>query len=241
MPTGSLIESFTRINKYICESGLCSRKTADEHVKQGVVLINGERAKLGDKVASADIVTVNGMSVKPLADENIFAIALNKPVGVVCTAASHDKRNIVDFVGHHERIVPIGRLDKDSQGLILLTNKSALVNWITQAGNGHEKEYRVTVNKKITDEFLASISKGVPMLDVVTKNCQAVKISTCVFKITLVQGLNRQIRRMCKHYSYSVVKLERLRIMHIRLDGLDVGEWRVLSSSELSLLLEPSN
>jgi 23S rRNA pseudouridine2604 synthase len=231
-------DSLIRINKYICESGICSRKTADVYVKQGVVFIDSKRAMLGDKVSPGDKVTVDGLAIEPLAADKVIFIALNKPVGVVCTAASTDKRNIVDFVGHSSRIYPVGRLDKDSQGLIFLTNKCDLVDKIMQAGNDHEKEYVVTVNKEITDDFIAGISSGVPMFGIVTKKCKVVKESQTVFRITLVQGLNRQIRRMCKHYHYSVKKLERVRIMHINLNGLSMGQWRQLAEEELSKLVQ---
>ncbi len=231
-------DSLIRINKYICESGICSRKAADIHVKRGVVFIDGKQAMLGDKVSSGDKVTVNGLAIEPLATDQVIFIALNKPVGVVCTAASTDKRNIVDFVGHSSRIFPVGRLDKDSQGLIFLTNRCGLVDNILRAGNHHEKEYLVTVNKEITDDFIGGISSGVPMLGVVTKECKVVKESQYVFRITLVQGLNRQIRRMCKHYNYSVEKLERVRIMHINLNGLSMGQWRELAEEELSELFQ---
>ena len=193
---------------------------------------------LGDKVSSGDKVTVNGLAIEPLASDKVICIALNKPVGVVCTAASTDKRNIVDFVGYSSRIFPVGRLDKDSQGLIFLTNKCGLVDNILRAGNHHEKEYLVTVNKVITDGFIAGMSSGVPMLGVVTKQCEVVKESQYVFRITLVQGLNRQIRRMCKHYNYSVDKLERVRIMHINLNELAIGQWRELAEEELAELFQ---
>ena len=231
-------DSLIRINKYICESGICSRKAADIHVEQGVVFINGKLAMLGDKVSSGDKVTVNGLAIEPLATDKVIFIALNKPVGIVCSAAITEKRNIVDFVGHDSRIFPVGRLDKDSQGLIFLTNRCDLVNRILCAGNHHEKEYLVTVDKEITDDFIAGMSSGVPMLGVVTKECKVVRASRYVFRITLVQGLNRQIRRMCKHYGYSVKKLERVRIMHVRLEGLAVGQWRGLSEEELSVLFQ---
>ncbi len=193
---------------------------------------------LGEKVSSGDKVTVNGLAIEPLAAEQVIFIALNKPVGIVCTAARTEKRNIIDFVGHDSRIFPVGRLDKDSQGLIFLTNRCDLVNKILRAGNLHEKEYQVTVDKEITDDFIAGISSGVPMLGVVTKECKAVKESRFVFRITLTQGLNRQIRRMCKHYGYSVKKLERVRIMHVNLNGLAVGQWRGLAEEELSVLFQ---
>ena len=231
-------DSLVRINKYICESGICSRKAADIHVERGGVFINGKRAMLGDKVSADDKVTVNGLVIKPLAADDVVFIALNKPVGIVCTAAMTEKRNIVEFVGHSSRVFPVGRLDKDSQGLIFLTNRCDLVNKILCAGNLHEKEYVVTVNKEITNDFIAGISNGVPMLGVFTKACRVVKESRCVFRITLVQGLNRQIRRMCKHFGYSVEKLERVRIMHIDLNGLSMGQWRELAEDELSVLFQ---
>jgi 23S rRNA pseudouridine2604 synthase len=226
-----------RINKYICESGLCSRKAADVYVKRGVVLIDGKQAMLGDQVSAGDKVTVDGLAIEPLASDKVIFIALNKPVGVVCTAESTENRNIVDFVGHNSRIFPVGRLDKDSQGLIFLTNRCDLVDKIVGAASHREKEYLVTVDKEVTDDFIASISRGVPMLGVVTKQCKAVKESQFVFRITLVQGLNRQIRRMCKHYNYSVEKLERVRIMHINLNGLAMGQWRKLAEDELAQLV----
>ena len=193
---------------------------------------------LGDKVSSRDKVTVDGLAIEPLVSDKVICIALNKPVGVVCTAASTDKRNIIDFIGYSSRIFPVGRLDKDSQGMIFLTNKSGLVDNILRAGNHHEKEYLVTVNKVITDGFIAGMSSGVPMLGVVTKQCEVVKESQYVFRITLVQGLNRQIRRMCKHYNYSVDKLERVRIMHINLNELAIGQWRELAEEELAELFQ---
>lgn len=231
-------DSLIRVNKYICESGICSRKAADIHVERGVVLINGRQAVLGDKVSPGDKVTVDGLTVEPLTTDDTLFIALNKPVGVVCTAARTDRRNVVDFVGHHSRVFPVGRLDKDSQGLIFLTNRCDLVNKILSAGNRHEKEYVVTVNREITDDFIAGVSNGVPMLGVFTKKCMAVKESRYVFRITLVQGLNRQIRRMCRHYGYSVEKLERVRILHVNLNGLQAGQWRELAEEELSVLFQ---
>jgi 23S rRNA pseudouridine2604 synthase len=231
-------DSLIRINKYICESGICSRKAADTYVKQGVVFIAGKQAQLGDKVSSGDEVTVNGLIIEPLATDKVIFIVLNKPVGIVCTGETTEKRNIIDFVGHSSRIFHVGRLDKDSQGLIFLTNKCDLVDKILHAGNHHEKEYLVTVDKEITDDFITGISSGVPMFGVVTKECKVVKESQYVFRITLVQGLNRQIRRMCKHYDYSVEKLERVRIMHINLNGLSIGQWRELTKEELSELVQ---
>ena len=227
-----------RINKYICGSGLCSRKAADVYVKQGVVFIDSKQAILGDQVFPGDKVTVNGQVIEPLASDEVVFIALNKPVGVVCTAAKTDKRNIVDFVGHDSRIYPVGRLDKDSQGLIFLTNRCDLVDKILGAGNPHEKEYLVTVDNEVTDDFIAELSNGVPMLGAVTKTCKVVKESQFVFRITLLQGLNRQIRRMCQHYNYSVEKLDRVRIMQVNLNGLPLGQWRQLAEEELTELTQ---
>jgi 23S rRNA pseudouridine2604 synthase len=235
------LKIMTRINKYICESGICSRKAADIFIKQGVVYINDKQAMLGNKVFPDDEVTLNGQVINPLVAEKVIFIALNKLVGVVCTTAKSSKNNIIDFIGHESRIFPIGRLDKNSQGLIFLTNKCELVDRILSAGNNHEKEYAVTVDKEITEEFMTGLSNGVPMLGVVTKRCQVVKESRFVFRITLIQGLNKQIRRMCKHYNYSVKKLERIRIMHINLNGLSPGEWRNLSKEELAILYRMLN
>ena len=193
---------------------------------------------LGDKVSPSDQVIVNGLPVEPLSTEQVIFIALNKPVGVVCTADSTDKRNIIDFVDHRCRVFPVGRLDKDSQGLIFLTNRCDLVDKIVGADSHHEKEYVVTVNKPITDEFIARMSNGVPMLGRVTKACKVFKESAFVFRIILVQGLNRQIRRMCQHYHYSVEKLERVRIMHVDLKSLAAGQWRQLPEAELSKLVQ---
>jgi len=226
-----------RINKFICESGLCSRRAADVHVERGAVYINGRPARLGEKVSPGDRVTLDGVPIEPLAANKVVFIALNKPVGVVCSAARTVKNNIVDYVGYASRIYPVGRLDKDSQGLIFLTNRCDLVDKILGAANHHEKEYEVTVNKEVTDEFLVGLRRGVPMLGVVTKRCKVEKRSHFVFRITLVQGLNRQIRRMCKHYDYSVEKLERIRIMHIGLNDLATGQWREVAGDELTELL----
>ena len=191
---------------------------------------------LGNKVICSDKVAVDGLLIEPLSAENMFVVALNKPIGIVCTAAKNDRRNIVDFVNHNARIFPVGRLDKDSQGLILLTNRADLADKILRADNHHEKEYRVTVNKEISDDFIARMRQGVPMLGVVTKKCRVFKESRYEFRIILVQGLNRQIRRMCKHFDYVVVKLVRTRVMHIRLNGLPMGQWRNLSGDELATL-----
>lgn len=224
----------TRLNKYISESGICSRRQADKYIENGNVFVNGKRAKVGDQVLPTDKVMVNGNAIEPRKQEDAIFIAFNKPVGVTSTTEEGVKNNIVDYVNHSERIFPIGRLDKDSQGLIFLTSNGDIVNKILRAGNQHEKEYLVTVNKPITDHFIAGMSSGVPIMDVMTRKCEVFKESTFVFRIILVQGLNRQIRRMCEHFGFEVTKLERTRIMNINLKGLPLGEWRELTEQELA-------
>ena len=223
----------TRLNKYISESGLCSRRAADRYIEQGNVFINGRKAKVGDQVIFGDVVVVNGQTIEPKEAENSILLAFNKPVGITSTTEAGVKSNIVDYVNYSERVFPIGRLDKDSQGLIFMTNNGDLVNKILRAGNAHEKEYVVTVNKPITDGFIDGMSKGVPVLGVMTKKCKVVKETPLIFKITLIQGLNRQIRRMCEYFGYEVTKLERTRIMNISVKGLPLGEWRELTPEEL--------
>ena len=230
--------SSTRLNKYISESGICSRRDADRFIEQGNVYLNGKRAAVGDQVVAGDTVKVNGQLIEPKEADDFVFIVLNKPVGIVSTTESSEKDNIVDFVRHSVRIFPIGRLDKDSQGLIFLTSNGDLVNKVLRAGNNHEKEYLVTVNKPITDSFIEGLAGGVPMLGKMTKKCPVTKVAPTVFNITLVQGLNRQIRRMCEHFGYEVVKLERTRIMNISLKGTPVGDWRDLTEKELAVLLK---
>ncbi len=230
--------SSTRLNKYISESGICSRRDADRFIEQGNVFINGKRAKVGDQVAAGDTVRVNGQIIEPQDADDFVFIVLNKPVGIVSTTESSERNNIVDFVSHGVRIFPIGRLDKDSQGLIFLTNNGDLVNKVLRAGNNHEKEYLVTVNKPITDDFINGLAGGVPILGTMTKKCPVTKVSPNVFNITLIQGLNRQIRRMCEYFGYEVTKLERTRIMNVSLKGVPVGEWRDLTQKELAVLLK---
>ena len=225
-------DSTTRLNKYVSESGLCSRRAADRYIEQGTVFINGRKGQVGDKVFFGDIVVVNGQTIEPKQVENSVLIAFNKPVGITSTTEAGVKSNIVDYVNHSERVFPIGRLDKDSQGLIFLTNNGDLVNKILRAGNNHEKEYLVTVNKPLTEQFILGMGKGVPVLGVMTKKCKVTKESTFVFKIVLIQGLNRQIRRMCEHFGFEVTKLERTRIMNIGLKGIPSGEWRELTPAE---------
>jgi 23S rRNA pseudouridine2604 synthase len=233
-----------RLNKFISDSGICSRREADKFIENGHVFINAKRAKIGDQVKVGDIVRVNGHELEPRQGEDSIIIALNKPVGVTSTTEAAVRNNIVQFVNHSKRIFPIGRLDKDSQGLIFLTNNGDLVNKILRAGNKHEKEYVVTVNKPLTEAVIKGMSEGVPMLGVQTKKCKITLESPFVFRIILVQGLNRQIRRMCEHFGYEVSKLERVRIMHISLKGLPVGDWRDLTKSEkeeLYKLIEKSD
>jgi 23S rRNA pseudouridine2604 synthase len=232
------INNLIRLNKYISQSGLCSRREADDFIKNGKVYINGKKVGIGEQVAPGDSVTVNGQDIAPRDEERLIFIALNKPTGIVSTTESSESSNIVDFVNHSTRIFPIGRLDKDSQGLIFLTNNGDLVNKILRAGNNHEKEYLVTVDKPITETFIEGMSKGVPILGVVTKGCKVVQESTHSYRITLIQGLNRQIRRMSEYFGYEVEKLERLRIMNINLKGLPVGDWRDLTEAELKSLFK---
>ncbi|WP_312114917.1 23S rRNA pseudouridine(2604) synthase RluF [Brevibacillus reuszeri] len=221
-----------RINKFISETGICSRREADKLVDAGRVTINGMKAELGSTAEPGDDVRIDG---KPLGTKkNDVYIALNKPVGITCTTELHVKGNIVDFVNHSERIFPIGRLDKDSQGLILLTNNGDIVNKILRAENNHEKEYIVTVDKPITANFLHGMANGVRILGTVTKQCKVTKVSDRVFTIILTQGLNRQIRRMCQAFGYQVRQLQRVRIMNISLGNLKIGQWRNLTSKELS-------
>src|SRR5690554_746833 len=222
-----------RLNKYISDSGLCSRRVADRYIEKGQVFINGRKAVIGDKVSSKDIVKVNGQIIEAQSPDDFILLAYNKPVGITCTTEQNVKGNIVDHVNHSTRLFPIGRLDKDSQGLIFMTNNGDIVNKMLRAGNNHEKEYIVTVDKPITDAFLEGMSNGVPILGVMTKKCKITQESQYIFKIILVQGLNRQIRRMSEHFGYSVTKLERVRIMNVRLKGLPIGDWRDLDEHEL--------
>lgn len=226
------IRDEVRLNKYISETGFCSRREADKLIEQGRVKIDGVKASTGMKVSKGQSVSIDG---KPLKVENeLVYIALNKPVGITCTTESKIKGNIVDFINHEKRIFPIGRLDKDSQGLIFMTNDGDIVNKILRAGNNHEKEYIVTVNKPITDEFIKGMSNGVPILETVTKKCLVKKESKNSFRIILTQGLNRQIRRMCEYFGYEVKKLERIRIMNVSLGNLKIGSWRYLTKKELA-------
>jgi 23S rRNA pseudouridine2604 synthase len=224
------------LNKYISETGLCSRREADKLIEAGRVLINDLVARKGNRVNPDDKVYLDGELIvkrsKPI------YIALNKPVGIVCTTDQREPDNIIDYLGYKERIFPIGRLDKMSQGLILLTNDGDIVNKILRAGNFHEKEYIVTVNKPIDNGFIKAMATGVPILDTVTRPCKVKKIDDFKFNIVLTQGLNRQIRRMCEYLGYHVTSLNRVRIMDITLDGIEYDTWRYLTEAEVVWLME---
>jgi len=225
-------ENSINLNKYISSTGICSRREAEKLIISGQVTINGKPTQLGNRVFEGDEVKINGelLKTKP----KTLYIAFNKPIGIVCTTDSKEKNNIVDFINHPQRLFPIGRLDKPSEGLIFLTNDGDIVNKILRAGNNHQKEYIVTVDKQITDSFIDKMSNGIPILGTVTKKCSVEKINNTTFKIVLTQGLNRQIRRMCEYLNYNVTKLKRTRIMNVSLGKLKVGQWRELSSEELN-------
>jgi 23S rRNA pseudouridine2604 synthase len=226
----------TRLNKFISQSGYCSRRQADVYIESGQVKLNGKKAKIGDLVFSGNKVMVNGFSLDIKDDVSPIFILLNKPVGITSTTEKGVKGNIVDFVNYPERIFPVGRLDKDSQGLIFLTNDGDIVNKILRSGNEHKKEYLVTVDKKLLDDDLDKMRRGIPILGTVTKKCTIQKEGQLVFRITLTQGLNRQIRRMCEYVGYQVKKLERVNIMGISSDGLKPGDWRNASGKEIQMI-----
>jgi 23S rRNA pseudouridine2604 synthase len=222
----------TRINKYLSEIGYCSRRAADKLILESRVTINGLVPEMGTKIYPADVIRVDGKIVSAPEEKHIY-MAFNKPVGIVCTTdINAEKNNIIDFINYPKRIFPIGRLDKASEGLILLTSDGDIVNKILRARNNHEKEYLVTVNKEISADFLKRMSNGIPILDTITRKCEVVQLDRNRFKIILTQGLNRQIRRMCEYLDYRVVKLKRVRIMNIRLNT-PMGKWRYLTDDEL--------
>src|SRR5690554_594748 len=223
-----------RLNKAISDSGYCSRREADKVIEKGRVTINGKLGRLGDRVMPEDEVRIDGKLITE--NENLVYIMLNKPVGITCTTDTRFEGNVVDFVKHPERIFPAGRLDKPSEGLLLMTNEGNIVNKILRAGNSHEKEYIVKVDRQVTDDFVIRMGSGVPILDTVTKRCKVERISRFEFRIILVQGLNRQIRRMCEYLGYEVVALKRIRIMNLELGDLLIGEWRDLTPQELKIL-----
>jgi len=227
--------SLKRINKYLSEAGYCSRREADKLIEAGRVTVNGNVPEMGTKVSPSDTVEVDGVEIQNTKEAFVY-LAFNKPVGIVCTTDTRvEKDNIIDFINYHKRIFPIGRLDKPSEGLILLTDDGDIVNKILRASNNHEKEYIVTVDKPISQTFIKHMSNGVPILDTVTKKCKVKRIDSLTFKIILTQGLNRQIRRMCEYLGYEVQTLKRTRIMNIKLDT-PVGEYRELRKEELKEL-----
>src|SRR3954469_22746439 len=229
-----------RLNKYLSESGACSRREADEFIAEGRVTVNGVPAALGTQVNDGDDVRLDGDQVGTARKKSKpVYIALNKPVGITCTTERHVQGNIVDFVDHPERVFPIGRLDKDSEGLILLTNDGDIVNEVLRAEHHHEKEYVVAVDHAITPEFLTGMAAGVRLSDATTRPCKVAKLGAKVFRITLTQGLNRQIRRMCEAFGFTVEALQRVRIMRIHLGELPLGRWRNLTAEEVATLLPP--
>ena len=226
-----------RLNKWIAESGVCSRREADRLIAEGKVTVDGRVGALGDKVLPGMSVRVDGREVRAKTRRQQVYIALNKPVGVVCTADPREPMNVVDYVGHPQRIFPIGRLDKDSEGLLLMTSDGEIVNRILRAAGRHEKEYVVTVDKPVTADFLSRMAAGVPILDTVTLPCSVTREGKQGFRIVLVQGRNRQIRRMCEALGYNVTSLRRERVMNIRLGRLKPGHWRNLTPAELDELM----
>ena len=224
------------LNKYISETGFCSRREADKYIDQGRVTINDNIAAKGNRVLPGDVVEIDGEPIKKK-DKTVYLV-FNKPVGITCTTDLKDKHNIISFINYKSRIFPIGRLDKPSEGLIFLTNDGDIVNKILRAGNNHEKEYVVTVDKPITGDFIAKMSNGVRILDVVTKKCFVKQEGKNRFRIILTQGLNRQIRRMCLALGYNVVTLKRVRIMNITLAGLPLGKWRYFTAEEIKIMEE---
>jgi 23S rRNA pseudouridine2604 synthase len=220
-----------RLNKYISETGICSRREADTLIEMGKVVVNGDVAPMGLKVSDSDTITVNGRTLK--AKPKRVYIAYNKPVGVTCTTEKKIQSNIVSAINYQDRIFPIGRLDRPSEGLIFLTNEGDIVNKILRAGNNHEKEYIVTVDKEINSQFIRKMASGIPILDTVTKKCKVTQLTKNRFNIVLTQGLNRQIRRMCEYLGYEVTQLKRVRIMNVSIGNLARGQWRFLTQSEM--------
>jgi len=221
-----------RLNKYLSEVGHCSRRNADRLIKEGKVTVNNIIAELGTKVVDDDQIVVEGTLIKKIQNKMVY-MALNKPKGIVCTTdKSVERNNIISFINYHKRIFPIGRLDKNTEGLILLTNDGDIVNKILRSKNNNEKEYEVSVNKNLTNDFVQKMSSGIPILGTMTKKCSVKKIKKNKFKIILTQGLNRQIRRMCNYLDYKVTNLKRIRIMNIKLDT-NPGKWRHLTQNEL--------
>ncbi|AJA49094.1 ribosomal large subunit pseudouridine synthase F [Clostridium pasteurianum DSM 525 = ATCC 6013] len=224
-----------RINKLLSNSGFCSRREANRLIEENRITVNGMLCEKGQWVEIKDVILIDN---KPIPIKDKIYIALNKPVGITCTAAKEVKGNIIDFINYPEYIFPVGRLDKESQGLILLTNDGELANNILESENEHEKEYIVTVNKPFDDYFIKAMSKGVEICGVKTKTCKVIRVKEDTFRIILTQGLNKQIRRMTKAFGYSVVELKRIRIVNIKIDGIDMGKWRKLTEEELAELMD---
>lgn len=220
------------LNKYISSSGICSRREAEKFINEGRVTLNGKPTRLGNRVAKKDVVKLDGRLVKP--KNTTLYIALNKPVGIVSTTDDREPKNIIKHINYPERLFPIGRLDKPSEGLIFLTNDGDIVNKILRSGNNHEKEYFVSVNNSISEDFIEKMSNGIPILGTITQKCKVDKVSDKIFKIILTQGLNRQIRRMCEYLGYEVIKLKRTRIMNVELGYLQAGDWRELTEDEMN-------
>jgi 23S rRNA pseudouridine2604 synthase len=225
-----------RINKLLSDAGVCSRREADRLLEQGKVLVDGKKATIGQRVFTNQKIECNGKIVSR--ENELILLAFNKPRGIVSSTVEKEGQSVVNYINYEKRIYPIGRLDKDSEGLIFLTNDGELMDKILRSRNNHEKEYIVTVNKKITDDFIKGMSSGVPILDTVTKKCKVTKISDNVFKIILTQGLNRQIRRMSEYFGYKVTKLKRIRILNVKLGDLRVGQYRKLTTKEINSLKE---
>lgn len=231
-----------RLNNYISSTGMCSRREADKLIQQRKVLINGKIAQIGQSVEPNDVVKVNGRKITPK-KQHVY-IALNKPVGITCTTERHIKDNIIDYINYPERIFPVGRLDKPSEGLIILTSDGTIVNKILRSENNHEKEYVVTVDRNITDKFITDMQNGVRIFNpvnnkyVITNKCKVTKVNNKTFKIILSQGLNRQIRRMCEVFGYNVTKLQRIRIMNLTIKGIAPGKWRKLTDKEVQSLIK---
>jgi len=235
-------ENLKRLNKFIGETGYCSRREADKLIDEGRVTINGVIPELGTKVSHSDEIRIDGKLIREQREKPVY-LAFNKPVGIECTTNLDVRNNIVDYINYPKRIFPIGRLDKASEGLIFMTNDGDIVNKILRARNNHEKEYTVTVNKPITAQFIERMGNGIPILDTITRKCKVEQISQFIFKIVLTQGLNRQIRRMSEYLGYDVVALKRIRIINISLD-IPVGRFRDLTDAEileLNQLIEPSS
>jgi 23S rRNA pseudouridine2604 synthase len=227
-------ENSISLNKYISNTGICSRREANSIIEANRVTINNQIAKLGNRVFTDDVVRIDNKLLNPKPDP--IYLAFNKPVGIVCTTDQKEKKNIISYINYEERLFPIGRLDKPSEGLIFLTNDGDIVNKILRAGNNHEKEYVVTVDKKINDRFIKRMSNGIPILGTVTKKCKVYLIDDRTFKIILTQGLNRQIRRMSEYLGYNVTRLIRTRIMNVELSNIKLGKWRKLTQKEIDII-----